>query len=557
MGFKNIDGILLRKAIISASNELAKNKDIIDSLNVFPVPDGDTGTNMSLTLLFAAREVEKLNTPNVYDVAKVASDGCLRGARGNSGVILSQLFRGFAKTLENKAIINADDIAKAFMKASEMAYKAVMKPKEGTILTIAKAIADKALEYSLYNEDIEKMMKEALEHAKKVLDSTTEMLPELKQAGVVDSGGKGLLVILEGVINSFNLEDVKVESFSTENKKRYVSVSASENIQYGYCTEFFINVQKASHRLENTIKMFLDTVGDSIVVVCDDKIVKIHVHTEHPGTVLEYALKLGSLSNIKIENMREQHTNMISFVEKTNNDDNNETSNIQLNEDKTNTKKEVGFIAVLSGDGFCEIFKELGVDEIIQGGQSMNPNIDEIMAAISAINSENIVILPNNKNIILSAKQAAELSKDKKVYVIPTKTIPQGISAMVNYVPDYSFEENIKSMQEAIYSVKTGQVTYAARDTKIDDREIKEGNIICILDDNIQAVDSNIFEGAKNLVDEMLKEDKDLISIYYGEDISEEDASQLYTYVEENYPKMEIEFKNGGQPLYYYIISVE
>lgn len=534
-----IDGHRLKKFIISGANRLNKNKDKVDALNVFPVPDGDTGTNMSLTVLSAAKEVAKVNSPNIYDIAKALSTGSLKGARGNSGVILSQLFRGFSKGLEGKDIANAKDIAQAFAKGVESAYKAVMKPKEGTILTVSKAVSDKALEMSEKTEDIIEMMKEVLNYANGVLEKTVNMLPELKQAGVVDAGGKGLLSILEG--GFFDNDDyIEVDLSQTKGEKQASNIEKVD-IKYGYCTEFFINLSQNDENIEKDLKEFLETIGDSIVLASDDDFIKIHVHTNNPGRVLERALLVGSLDNIKIENMRTQHNNLIDFnVEKS-------------------TKKEYGFVAVSIGEGIDELFKEYGVDELIEGGQTMNPSIQDILNAVEKVNAENVFILPNNKNIILASKQAKENCKDKNICVLETVSITEGFSALTGFLSTDSLEKNIENMQEAIKNVSTGQVTFAVRETNIDGIDIKENDILCLLNGKISNVAKDIENATKELIDKMIleKEDAYTMSIYYGKDIEEDKAIDLENYVKDKYDELDVELIYGGQPLYYYIISLE
>lgn len=552
MGIINIDGNLFKKMIIGGSNELSKNKQLIDSLNVFPVPDGDTGTNMSLTVLAAAREVDKLNTPNIYDIAKVAATGALRGARGNSGVILSQLFRGFARGFEGKSLASVEDFANAFKKSQEMAYKAVMKPKEGTILTVARALSDKAAEMAYDTDDIEILLREVIKHGKEVLELTTDMLPELKQASVVDAGGKGLICILEGGFNAMlSNEDVKINTYSKESKTENSSFGNinTEDIKFAYCTEFFINVNEVTEAIEDNLKNYLESVGDSIVLVGDTNIIKIHVHTNHPGSVLEKCLKMGTLSNLKIENMKEQHSSLINFVE--------EKETVENKIDENTPQKDFGFVAVSMGEGLSETFKSLGTDIVIEGGQSMNPSTDDILLAVEKVNAKNVIILPNNKNIILAAKQASELCKDKKVIVLPSKSIPQGINALIHFLPQCELEENIESMTDGIKSVKTGQVTYAVRNTVVNDKEIKEGNILCMLEGDIEHVSEDLQEGAKLLIASMLETGSEFITIYYGKDASLEQANELYDFISEKYADCEVEVHKGDQPLYYYLFSAE
>ena len=541
--------------IISGANELQRNKEHLDSLNVFPVPDGDTGTNMSLTLLSAANEVYKLNTPNASDIAKAASSGSLRGARGNSGVILSQIFRGLAKGMEHKALLSTEDLANAFVQGAETAYKAVMKPKEGTILTVIRKISEKAVDCAIETDDIEEYFKEIISYGYEVLDKTMEMLPELKQAGVVDAGGKGFLIILEGFASAIkNHGEIEIIQPTKEQKAQpqnmNFAATSNADIKFAYCTEFFINVKKVSEDRDDKLKKFLELQGDSIVVVSDEDIIKIHVHTNNPGKVLDFALKIGSLDNIKIENMKTQHTNIIDFVAE---------KELQQKEEiiEPSEFKETGFVSVVTGDGFIELFKGLGADYVIEGGQSMNPSTDDFIDAISNVNANNIIILPNNKNIILAAKQAKSLCKNKNIIVIETKTIPQGISALINFPPSGSIDYSVELMNESIKNVKTGQVTYAVRETVFDGKEIKEGNVISLLESKIEFVGENALEAAKSLIDLMVEDDEGVVSIYYGCDVSKSEADALGEYVSEKYEDCEVEVYKGNQPLYYYIISVE
>ncbi len=564
MGITTINGDLLRKMIIAGANELSKNKKDIDALNVFPVPDGDTGTNMSLTLLAAAKEVYKLKSPTVYEVAKALSSGSLRGARGNSGVILSQLFRGFAKGLEGKNVINADDLAAAFVRGKETAYKAVMKPKEGTILTVASAIADKAVECAFISDDIGEIMAKVIEHANVVLKNTTNMLAPLKQANVVDAGGKGLLCIFDGAIESAHVVgEIEIQDFVSAPDEKAVSNAAAmsdENIEYGYCTELIVNLKRITDDLEQRFKGYLQTIGDSIVVAADDNLLKIHVHTENPGRVLEYAIKEGSLSSIKIENMREQHTTLIESIQQSGNAfDNAAGADTKLNFVGSDDyiEKVAGFIAVAAGSGLIKLFKELGADKVIEGGQTMNPSAEDILAAAESIDCENAIVLPNNRNIILAAQQAAQLCTDKNIIVVPTKTIPQGIVSLINYAPSGTLEENIEKMNDALSDIITGQVTYAVRDTVLNDTEIKEGDYLCLLDNNIEHVGSELQQAAKDLIDVMLEDEKEYVCIYYGADTKEEQANELESYISDKYPDCDIEVHYGGQPIYYYIISAE
>lgn len=555
MSFTKIDGKLLRKMIISGANNLNKNKQIVDELNVFPVPDGDTGTNMSLTVLAAAREVEKTNTNNIHEVAKAAANGSLRGARGNSGVILSQLFRGFAKGLEGIESADTYAIANAYKKGVETAYKAVMKPKEGTILTVAKEIASKAIQLAYETDDLEVLLKETLEYGKEILNKTPDMLPVLKQAGVVDAGGKGLLFILSGAFKSiYKNEDIYVDEPGQSKQTDFSALASIDesSITFGYCTEFFVNLKNATDNIADKLKKYLSSVGDSIVVVNDDEIIKVHVHTDNPGLVLEKALSIGELSNIKIDNMRQQHTSKIDFKDLNNVKD----KNIKLQEN-SNNKKEVAFIAIAMGKGISEIFENLGADVVIEGGQTMNPSTEDILKAIESLNANDIIILPNNKNIILAANQAGKLVKNKNISVLPTKTIPQGISAMISYDDSKEINSSIEIMKNAISEVKTGQLTFAVRDTIVNDIEIKQGNILGIIENDIKVVCGTLDEATKEVLKELINEKSEIVSIYYGQEVTENQADELADYISENYPNCDVEVHNGEQPLYYFIISVE
>ncbi len=549
MGITSINGLLLKKMIIAGANKLNSEKQLVDSLNVFPVPDGDTGTNMSLTVLAAAREIEKCDSLNIGEVAKLAANGALRGARGNSGVITSQLFRGFYKGLEGKTEAGTKELAQAIANGVKTAYKAVMKPKEGTILTVARACGESASKYADKITDIEKFLEQIIEDGNAMLLQTTEMLLALKQANVVDAGGKGLIFILQGAYENIHTEgDITVDEPLKTQAPDFSAITSvdNESITFGYCTEFFINVKNSGDNVVTKLKAYLGTIGDSIVCVADDEIIKIHVHTDHPGLALEKALTIGSLSGLKIENMREQHTNIIDFG-------GNKKAEVKNNE----PAKELGFISVSVGSGLSDIFKNLGVDEIIEGGQTMNPSTEDILNAVEKINAKNIIVLPNNKNIILAAEQAAKLSKDKKIYVVPSKTIPEGITAMINYNIGEGVEENVSNMIDSLSYVKTAMVTYAVRETSIDDKKIEEGDILGMLGGNISVVSKDIMEGTKELIDNAIDEDSEMISIYYGSDVKEEDADELAQYIEEKYPDCEVEVQMGNQPLYYYIISAE
>lgn len=552
-----LNGVRLGRMIIAGANELAANKQLVDAMNVFPVPDGDTGTNMSLTVMAAAREAEKSGSLKVADITKVASSGALRGARGNSGVITSQLFRGFAKGLEGMEEAGVKELAAAAEQAVKTAYKAVMKPKEGTILTVARGCAEAAVKLAEETEEIEAFLKGIIEHGHAVLAQTPDMLPVLKQAGVVDAGGRGLLYILEGALKQMG-GDLPVtladgQSAAAAPEMDFASLASIENesITFGYCTEFFINVKDADEATTQGLKSYLGTIGDSIVCVADDEIIKIHVHTDHPGLAIEKALTIGSLSGLKIDNMREQHTNKINFAADA------PKAAPEAAPVAEQPKKDVGFVSISAGEGLTKIFKNLGVDEVIEGGQTMNPSTEDILNAVDKINADHIFVLPNNKNIILAAEQAAELSEEKKLHVIPSRSVPEGISAMFCFEHGAGPDDMEEAMKDAIKMVDTATVTYAVRDTSIGDKEIKEGNILGMLNDQIEVVAEDVMEGTKELIKASVTEDSEVIGIYYGADATEEDAEELAAFIEENYPDCEVEVQSGGQPLYYYIISVE
>ena len=547
-----IDAKLLAKMFLAGAKNLEVKKEWINELNVFPVPDGDTGTNMTLTIMSAVREVNSLEEVTFRSLAKAISSGSLRGARGNSGVILSQLLRGFTKVIKEKEEIDALTLADAMEKAVETAYKAVMKPKEGTILTVAKGAADKARELCDECEDLGSFLEDVIAYANQVLAQTPEMLPVLKEAGVVDSGGQGLVVVLEGAFDAYQGKEIDL-SFDVQDAKANVtkiSREAEADIKFGYCTEFIIMLDKEfTERDEENFKEYLLSIGDSLVVVADDELVKVHVHTNDPGLAIQKALTYGALTRMKIGNMREEHQERLFK-------DAEKLAKQQAQEQQA-PPKDVGFIAVSVGDGIAEIFRELGVDYLIEGGQTMNPSTEDMLNAISRVNAKTIFIYPNNKNIILAANQAQALTKDKEIIVIPTKTVPQGITAVINYVPEKSAQENAETMLEEIRNVKTGQVTYAVRDTHIDDKEIRQGDIMGIGDDGILAVGQDVLAVAEEMTDRMMDEDAELISIYYGEDLSEDDAQKLAGRLEEKYPDCDVELNCGGQPIYYCIVSVE
>ena len=547
-----IDAKLLARMFLAGAKNLEVKKEWINELNVFPVPDGDTGTNMTLTIMSAVKEVNNLEDVQMTSLAKAISSGSLRGARGNSGVILSQLLRGFTKGIRDLEELDAVALARAVDKGVETAYKAVMKPKEGTILTVARGVADKALELAEDAEDLQTFLEDVLEEGHRVLAKTPDMLPVLKEAGVVDSGGQGLMVVLEGAFDAFMGKEVDLTFDGGESAKVVKITSQAEaDIKFGYCTEFIIVLNKEfTAEDEVDFKAYLSSLGDSIVCVADDEVVKIHVHTNDPGLAIQRALTYGSLSRIKIDNMREEHQEkLIKDAEK--------IAAQQAEEAAKAPKKEVGFISVSIGEGFGQIFRDLGVDYLIEGGQTMNPSTEDMLNAISKVNAEHIFILPNNKNIILAANQAKALTKDKDIIVIPTKTVPQGITAVINYVPEKSVEDNEKDMTEEITRVKTGQITYAVRDTHIDDKEIHEGDIMGIGDHGMLAVGKEVAAVAKETVEQMVDDETELISIYYGEGFTEEEAEKLAGELEEQYDYCDVEVNCGGQPIYYCIISVE
>ena len=556
MVVKAINAELLQKMFLAGAKSIEAKKEYINELNVFPVPDGDTGTNMTLTILAAAKEVAAIETPTLENLAKAISSGSLRGARGNSGVILSQLFRGFTKEIKDKTEITIPVLATAFEKAVETAYKAVMKPKEGTILTVAKGGAEKAMELMDDAEDMVTFCRDVLEHMELVLAETPEMLPVLKEAGVVDSGGQGLVTVLRGCYEVLLGKEIDFESMKAEPVTAVAStMNSSEvstaDIKYGYCTEFIVMLEKEFHKeTELHFKGYLESIGDSIVVVADDEIVKVHVHTNDPGLAIQKALTYGSLTNMKIDNMREEHNEkVIKEAEK---------NKVKKEQDKQEEpRKEFGFISVSVGEGVNEIFKELGVDYLIEGGQTMNPSTEDMLNAIAKVNAENIFIFPNNKNIILAAQQAAELTEDKKIIVIPTKTIPQGITAIINFMEDKTPQENKEHMLEEIARVKSGQVTYAVRDTTIDGKEIHVGDIMGIGENGIETVGTKVEDTTMELLSNMIDTNAELVSVYYGEGIVEGDAVSLSERVMEQYPDVEVEVQYGGQPVYYYILSVE
>lgn len=565
MEITSINSKLLARMFLAGAKNLDSKKDWINELNVFPVPDGDTGTNMTMTIMSAAKEVSSLTNPTMAELAKAISSGSLRGARGNSGVILSQLFRGFCKVIKEYDEIDVTILCEACQKAVETAYKAVMKPKEGTILTVAKGAAEKALELSDETEDVVTFVEGVIKQAEYVLDQTPEMLPVLKQAGVVDSGGQGLVQVLKGAYDALIGKEIDytIEGAPTGAAPAKISAETEAEIKFGYCTEFIIVLNAPmSDNEEHAYKAFLESIGDSIVVVADDEIVKTHVHTNDPGLALQKALTFGSLSKIKIDNMREEHqeklikdSQKLAAQQKAE----EEAYEAAQADEKTNNMpaKEMGFVSVSIGEGMNEVFRGLGVDYLIEGGQTMNPSTEDMLNAIEHVNAKTVFILPNNKNIIMAANQAVDLVEDKQIIVIPTKTIPQGITALVNYIPDHSAEENKEQMMAEIENVKTGQVTYAVRDTEIDGKTIKQNDFMGIGDKSILSVGTDLKATTLEMIDAMVDEDSAIVSIYFGSDSDEDSANELAAAIEEKYPDVEVEVNDGGQPIYYYVISVE
>ena len=564
MGVNTIDANMLKNMFLAGAKRIEAKKEWINELNVFPVPDGDTGTNMTMTIMSAAREVSALTNPDMESLSKAISQGALRGARGNSGVILSQLFRGFTRPIKDEKVIDSVIAAEAFKKASETAYKAVMKPKEGTILTVARGMAEKAADVFDTTDDLAEGFRQIIEYGDYMLSLTPEMLPVLKQAGVVDSGGQGLMTVLKGAYDCL-MGIETVDGFVAEVKPTAPAGNAGKmgldeietaNIRFGYCTEFIVMLEKPfDEKVEDDFKAFLSSIGDSIVCVADSDIVKVHVHTNDPGLAIQKGLSYGSLTSMKIDNMREEHHERLFK-------DAQKLASAQAQAQtqraaEAEPEKEIGFVAVSMGDGMKKIFSELGVDEIIEGGQTMNPSTADILDAVERVNAKTVFVLPNNKNIILAAQQARELVEGKKVIVIPSKTVPQGITAVINYINGSSAEENEAAMNEEMQRVKSGQITYAVRDTVIDDKTIKEGDIMGLGDDGLLAVGENIEDTTLETIAALVNEDSEIISLYYGEDVSEEDAENLTEKLEEKYPDCEVELNQGGQPIYYYVVSVE
>lgn len=567
MGISTIDAGMVKKAFLAGAKGLEAKKDWINELNVFPVPDGDTGTNMTMTIMAAAREVAELENPDMEQLAKAISSGSLRGARGNSGVILSQLLRGFTKEIQGAANIDVTILANAMVRGTETAYKAVMKPKEGTILTVAKGMADKAIEMASQTDDIEIFAKAVIEEGDYVLSQTPEMLPVLKQAGVVDSGGQGLMQVVKGAFDGLmgrcgelSLEDTEASKASSVKRVQTAGASRTDidtaDIRFGYCTEFIIKLEKEyTQEDESELKRYLGSIGDSLVVVSDDEIVKIHVHTNHPGLAFEKGLSYGSLSRMKVDNMREEHEERV--IQDSERLAKEQASQADLEPEEFGERRPYGFIAVSCGDGLSEIFRGIGADYLIEGGQTMNPSTEDMLNAIKKVNADHIFILPNNKNIILAANQARDLTEDKEIIVIPSKTVPQGITALVNFIPDLTPEENLENMTAEMERVRTAQITYAVRNTSIDGMEIHEGDIMAIGDHGMLAVDTSVSGAAKKALEAMLDDDSELVTIYYGSDVAEEDAEAFREQAQEQFPDKEIELQYGGQPIYYYMISAE
>ena len=574
MFVKDISADFVKEVFISGANNISNKKEYINELNVFPVPDGDTGTNMTLTIMSAVAEVKSLDKPTINSLAKAISGGSLRGARGNSGVILSQLLRGFCRDVKDKEEITLEVIASAFAHATETAYKAVMKPKEGTILTVARAMAEKASDLLSTEDDLVEYLEKIVEAGDEALAGTPELLPVLKEAGVVDSGGQGLMEIMRGFLMALKGEAAVLEGdavpsgpargaglleeIPTAKGSSRDDISTAD-IKFGYCTEFIVLLEKElSDKEIEKIKEFLLSIGDSLVCVADEEVLKIHVHTNHPGQAFEKGLEYGQLTRCKVDNMREEHNERISFAIPYEADDKSEASSEKSEEEKPQEPpKKYGFVAVSAGEGLSTIFEEIGVDYVIRGGQTMNPSTDDIISAIDKVNAENVFILPNNKNIVLAANQAAEIVDSKKVYVVPTATIPQGIAAMLEFNEALEPEENLEGMKEASLGIKTGEITFAVRDTSVEGKEIRKNNIMGISDNGIDAVGTDVEEVTKQLIDTLVDEDSGLISLYYGEDVSKEEAEAFAASLSEKYDDLDVDIRFGGQPIYYYILSVE
>lgn len=569
MTVKTMDALLVKKCFLSGAAAIQAKKEYINELNVFPVPDGDTGTNMTMTIQSAANEVAALENPKMEDICKAISGGSLRGARGNSGVILSQLLRGFTKVIQKSDVIHVNTLVQGFEKAVDSAYKAVMKPKEGTILTVAKGGAVKAAKIAKECDDLVAFADKVIEEMRRVLNQTPEMLPVLKEAGVVDSGGEGLVTILEGMRDALMGKEIDYEQVVQKTSQKPAEGTAeirgasaggisTEDIRFGYCTEFIIQLEREfSSADESEMKKYLQGIGDSIVCVADEDIVKIHVHTNDPGLAIQKGLSYGELSRMKIDNMREEHNERVILSSQGQPDKTGQMESAPREEKSEQPRKEAGFISVSAGDGLSTIFRELGVDVVIEGGQTMNPSTEDILEAVSQVNADTVYVFPNNSNIILAANQAKALTEDKDIRVIPTKNIPQGINAMIHYMDGSSAEENEQSMTEAIGQVKSGQVTYAVRDTSIDGKEIKQGDIMGLSDKTIEAVGRDIKETTVDLVRQLMEEETELVTLYYGKDVPEEDADEVAEAVSGIREDIEVEAAYGGQPIYYYFISLE
>lgn len=577
MATMKIDAKALKKFFLAGAANLEAKKEWINDLNVFPVPDGDTGTNMTLTIMSAAKEVNGLDNPTMESLAKAISSGSLRGARGNSGVILSQLLRGFTKVIREYDEVDSEVMAVAFQKAVETAYKAVMKPKEGTILTVARGMAEKIQELAGKEKDLEKLLDAVIRHGDVVLDKTPDMLPVLKQAGVVDSGGQGLMQVMKGAYDALLGKEINFESVVSQGKPvASVDVSAQGveevDIKFGYCTEFIVMIEKEYNEAkEAEFKAYLESIGDSIVLVSDDEIIKVHVHTNHPGLAFEKGLTIGSLTRMKVDNMREEHHERvianaskiaageqpIDSEQKSVQEESTPVAPVEETVVETVPNKKYGFISVSAGEGLSEIFKSLGVDYVIEGGQTMNPSTEDMLNAIDNVHADNIFIFPNNSNIILAAQQAKSIVEDKNIIVVPTKTVPQGISSLVVFSEGVEPEENLELMTEEIAHVKSASVTYAVRDTEIDDKVIKQGDIMGIGDKTILSVGPEIADVTVDLVSQLVDEESELISIYYGAEVEESSANAIAQALSALYPDVDVEVNYGGQPVYYYILSVE
>lgn len=567
MGMNCIDAELMKRVFLAGARNLESNKEWINELNVFPVPDGDTGTNMTMTMLSAAREVAAIEEPTIENLARAISSGSLRGARGNSGVILSQLFRGFTKEIKTADTITTSVLADAFNRAAETAYKAVMKPKEGTILTVARGMADKASELAAQTDDILVFAEKVIAYGEDVLSHTPDMLPVLKEAGVVDSGGQGLIQVMKGCLEGLQGKELAPvfsgEESAGNREARSLGQIEETDIRYGYCTEFIINLERSFQAEdEEKLKEYLESIGDSLVVVSDEDIVKIHVHTNDPGLAIQKALTYGSLSRIKIDNMREEHRERLikdaeSLAAQQKRDRHPDEADAPKTTDPTAPRRPFGFVAVSVGEGLAEIFRGIGADYIVEGGQTMNPSTEDLLNAVDAVNADTVFILPNNKNIILAAEQAAQLEKEKKILVVPSKTIPQGITALINFSPECSADENLEQMTAEMNTVKSGQITYAVRSTTVDGMAIEQGNIMGIGDSGMLAVEKSVEETALSSLRAMIDEDSELVTVYYGRDVSEEEAGALCEKAKAEFPSCEIECHFGGQPIYYYILSVE